>query len=297
MTTDGKLFAFYGRVSTEDQQDPDSSRGWQLRRSRELIESHGGAVVAEFFDVGQSRSVPWKRRPEAARLLELFGDPGRGFDAVVIGEPQRAFYGAQYALTFPLFEHYDVELWVPEVGGPVDPGSEAHDLVMTLFGGMSKGERSRIRTFAERLTRDGVPSPSAYDRARNPHRTASAWSKSAVRAILTNPRYTGVGVWGRQRRDAVRIRDLWPMERRGHVDPLTPRRTAAADQHRAVRGGARTESGQWPAGSRANGAANQSSLPPPRFAALRALPSSDAGNLEPRSSPLPVPLPRGVRTH
>ena len=33
-----------------------------------------------------------------------------------------------------------------EVGGPIDPGSEAHDLVMTLFGGMSKGERTRVKT-------------------------------------------------------------------------------------------------------------------------------------------------------
>jgi site-specific DNA recombinase len=276
MTMQSKRFAFYGRVSTEDQQDPDSSRAWQLRRSRELIDPHGAKIVAEFFDVGQSRAIPWKRRPEAARLLELFPDPGRGFDAVVIGEPQRAFYGAQFALTFPLFEHYGVELWAPEVGGPVDPGSEAHDLVMTLFGGMSKGERSRIRTrvrnamaaqaategrflggrppygyrladagihpnpgkaalgarihslepdrvtapivarifeeyvsgkglyaIAERLTRDDVPSPSAYDRRRNPHRRGSAWSKSAVRAILMNPRYTGLSVWGRQRREDV----------------------------------------------------------------------------------------------
>lgn len=39
-----------------------------------------------------------------------------------------------------------MSLWVPEVGGRVDPDSEAHDLVMSLFGGMSKGERSRIRT-------------------------------------------------------------------------------------------------------------------------------------------------------
>lgn len=30
-------------------------------------------------------------------------------------------------------------------GGRVDPNSLAHDMVMTLFGGMSKGERSRIR--------------------------------------------------------------------------------------------------------------------------------------------------------
>jgi len=273
-----KPFAFYGRVSTEDQQDPASSRAWQLRRALELIEPSGGEVVTEFFDVGQSRSLPWKRRPEASRLLELLRAPDRAFEAVAIGEPQRAFYGAQFALTFPLFEHYGVELWVPEVGGRVDPGSEAHDMVMTLFGGMSKGERSRIRTrvrsamaaqaatqgrflggrppygyrlanagphptpgkaalgirihrlesdpitapvvvrifeeyiagrglfaIAESLTRGGVPSPSAYDRARNSHRNGEGWSKSAVRAILINPRYTGVAVWGRQRRDEVLV--------------------------------------------------------------------------------------------
>src|SRR5688572_314972 len=140
-----RSFAFYGRVSTEDQQDPKSSRNWQLARSRQVIEPEG-EIVAEFFDIGQSRSLPWKRRPEAARLLETFRDPKRGFDAVVIGEPQRAFYGNQFGLTFPIFTHYGVGLWVPEVGGAVDPGSEAHDLVMSLYGGMSKGERMRIKT-------------------------------------------------------------------------------------------------------------------------------------------------------
>ena len=62
-------FAFYGRVSTEDQQDPESSKQWQLHRSLGLIQPAGGEVVEEFFDIGQSRSLPWKRRPEAARLL------------------------------------------------------------------------------------------------------------------------------------------------------------------------------------------------------------------------------------
>jgi hypothetical protein len=94
-----KPFAFYGRVSTEDQQDPASSRAWQLRRALELIEPNGSAIVAEFFDIGQSRSLPWKRRPEASRLLELLRSPDRGFEAVAISEPQRAFYGAQFALT------------------------------------------------------------------------------------------------------------------------------------------------------------------------------------------------------
>ncbi len=139
-------FAFYGRVSTEDQQDPTSSRNWQLARSRQLIEPSGGDIVEEFFDIGQSRSLPWKRRPEASRLLDSLNDPSRGFDAVVIGEPQRAFYGNQFGLTFPVFVHYGVTLWVPEVGGAIDPGSDAHDLVMSLYGGMSKGERNRIKT-------------------------------------------------------------------------------------------------------------------------------------------------------
>src|SRR5215469_4451128 len=138
-------FAFYGRVSTEDQQDPESSRGWQLTRSRALIDARDGVIVTEFFDVDKSRSIPWQRRPQATALLAELKNPNRDFDAVVVGEPHRAFYGNQYGLTFPLFEHYGVPLWVPEVGGPIDPRNEAHDLVMSVFGGMSKGERNRIK--------------------------------------------------------------------------------------------------------------------------------------------------------
>ena len=271
-------FAFYGRVSTEDQQDPASSKQWQMSRAKSIIEPTGGVVVAEFFDIGQSRSLPWKRRPESAALLEAFKRSDRGFDAVVIGEPARAFSGNHFALTFPVFVHYAVELWVPEVGGRIDPGSDAHDLIMNLYGGMSKGERNRIkirvrsamaaqaqhegrflggrppfgyqladagahpnpgkaadgkrlhrleidptaaptvrRIFAEYiagrgyfaiaqdLTRDGIPSPSAHDPARNRHRDMRSWSKIAVRSILMNPRYTGRQVWNRQRRDEILV--------------------------------------------------------------------------------------------
>ncbi|WP_028569053.1 recombinase family protein, partial [Salinispora tropica] len=138
-------FAFYGRVSTEDQQDPVASRNWQRNRATGLIDPASGIIVAEFFDIGLSRSLPWKRRPQAAKLLDVLADPNRGFDAVVIGEPQRAFYGNQYSLTMPVFSHYGVGLWVPEVGGAIDPESEAHDLIMSVFGGMSKGERTRVK--------------------------------------------------------------------------------------------------------------------------------------------------------
>lgn len=271
-----RTFAFYGRVSTEDNQDPEASRNWQRARAAALIEPVGGVITPEFFDVGLSRSLPWKRRPRAAALLEALADPRRGFDAVVIGEPQRAFCGNQYGLTMPVFTHYGVGLWVPEVGGAIDPDSEAHDLIMSVFGGMSKGERSRVRvrvrmamraqakiegrflggrppygyrladagphpnpgkaadgkrlhrlepdpvtgdvvrrifamylsgagifTIAEALTRDGIPSPSAADPARNRHRTGQGWAKSAVRVILANPRYTGRQVWNKQRKDEV----------------------------------------------------------------------------------------------
>ena len=42
-------FAFYGRVSTEDWQDPDTSRARQREQAEALVRGHGH-VVAEFFD-------------------------------------------------------------------------------------------------------------------------------------------------------------------------------------------------------------------------------------------------------
>ncbi|MEW2219535.1 recombinase family protein [Streptomyces sp. NPDC006990] len=260
-------------MSTEDQQEPEASRLWQRGRAEALLAPAGGAIVADYFDIGESRALPWKRRPRAQALLSALADRNRGFDAVVIGEPQRAFYGNQFGDTFPLFVHYEVPLWVPEVGGAIDGNNEAHDLIMSVFGGMSKGERNRIKVrvhaamssqtlmegrflggrppygyrlcdlgphpnpgkaaegrrlhglepdpktapivvrifneflrglgiyaIAEGLTRDGIPSPSAIDPGRNPHRDTRAWAKTAVRAILGNPRYTGRQVWNRQKK-------------------------------------------------------------------------------------------------
>jgi site-specific DNA recombinase len=60
-----------------------------------------------------------------------------------------------------------------------------------------------LYVIAEGLTRDGIACPSAYDRARNPHRRGIAWSKGAIRVILTNPRYTGRQVWNKQRTDEI----------------------------------------------------------------------------------------------
>jgi hypothetical protein len=79
-------------------------------------------------------------------LLTALKNCGRGFDAVVIGEPQRAFYGNQYGAGLSVFVRYGVQPWVPEVGGAIDPESEAYDLVMSVFGDMSKGNATGSRS-------------------------------------------------------------------------------------------------------------------------------------------------------
>jgi hypothetical protein len=64
-----------------------------------------------------------------------------------------------------------------------------------------------LYAIAEGLTRDSIPSPSGHDPERNRHRASArgAWGKSAIRAVLGNPRYTGRQVWNRPRRDEVLV--------------------------------------------------------------------------------------------
>jgi Resolvase, N terminal domain len=132
-------FVFYGRVSTEDWQDPVTSRARQLQQAALLVAGQG-TIVAEFFDSGQSRTLAWPRRPQAAALVAALADPDRGSDAVVIGEYERAFYGSQYASMAPLFEYYGIGLWMPEVGGRVDWHAEDHEQTMLALGLSSKRE-------------------------------------------------------------------------------------------------------------------------------------------------------------
>ena len=150
-------FAFYGRVSTEDWQDPVASRARQLQQAV-MLTAGRGMIVAEFFDTGESRTLPWTRRPQAATLVAQLADPDRGWDAIVIGEYERAFYGSQYASMAPLFEHYGIGLWLPEVGGRVDWHAEDHEQTMLALGLSSKREitrtRIRVRTAMATQTRE-----------------------------------------------------------------------------------------------------------------------------------------------
>ena len=137
--------AFYGRCSTEDNQDPETSLGWQISNARKFVEPLGGTVAAQFFDVGQSRSVPWERREQAALLLAELKRPERGWSAVVVGEGTRCWFGNQFSLIAPKFAAYGVELWVPELGGRFDNRNPSHKMLMSVLGGMSESERQHVQ--------------------------------------------------------------------------------------------------------------------------------------------------------
>ncbi|MGH9214168.1 MAG: recombinase family protein [Acidimicrobiales bacterium] len=267
------LFAFVGRVSTEDNQEPEASRARQVAKARAILPP-GAQIVAEYFDIGDSRSVPWARRPQTGRLLTELRAGTHRWNAIVVGEFARAF-GApiQYSTTYPLLQHFGIELWLPEIGGGVDYSSATTEMLLGMLGGTSKQERDLIRTrvrdgmgvlaeqgerhlggrppygyrladagehpnakkralgqrlhrlepdpvtapvvgrifemfangqglkqIANTLTAENIPSPSAHDRKRNPHRDPRGWAHTAIRAILLNERYLGRAVWGKQAR-------------------------------------------------------------------------------------------------
>ena len=188
----GLRFAFYGRVSTEDRQDPVTSLARQRAQAEALVRGHG-RMVAEFLDTGQSRTVAWARRPQAAVPGAVLADPGRGWDAVAVGEYERAPYGSQYGLTAPLFEHYGVQLWMPEAGGRVNLAAEGDEQLMLSLGVQSKREvtrtRVRVRTAMAAQAREqgrylGGRPPYGYrlaDAGPYPNREHASWGRRAHR--------------------------------------------------------------------------------------------------------------------
>jgi hypothetical protein len=133
----------------------------------------------------------------------------------VIGECERAFYGSQYAAMAPLFEHYGVQLWMPEAGGRVDYASEHDEHTMTILGLSSKrevtrtsirvrtamavqvreqgwylggrppygyqlGDAGRTRT---RPTQPGAAAPTAWNPTRKPRMSSGGSSPGGWRAI------------------------------------------------------------------------------------------------------------------
>jgi site-specific DNA recombinase len=124
----------------------------------------------------------------------------------VIGEYERAFYGNQYASMAPLFEHYGVSLWMPEVGGRVDWHAEDHEETMLALGLSSKREivrtRVRVRTAMAAQTREqgrylGGRPPYGYrlgDAGPHPNKAHAAWGRRAHR-LEPDPGTAPVVAW------------------------------------------------------------------------------------------------------
>ncbi|WP_203915360.1 recombinase family protein, partial [Rhizocola hellebori] len=126
-----------------------SSRRWQYDFAAELVAGHG-RIVAEYFDIGYSREISWNDRPQAAQLLAAITDPDRGFEAIVVGEYARAFHGGQAIHLAPILRAHGVQLWLPEVDGPIDLSHPTHQALLMLLGAQAKQEvqRARFRTTA-----------------------------------------------------------------------------------------------------------------------------------------------------
>ena len=192
-------------MSTEDWQDPVTSRARQREQAEALVRGHG-QIVADFFDVGQTRKLAWACRPQSAALVAQLADPDRGWDAIVIGEYERAFYGSQYAAMAPLLEHYGVQQWMPEADGRVDYASEHDEKTMIALGLSSKREITRtsirVRTAMAVQTREqgrylGGRPPYGYrlaDAGPHPNKAHAAWGRR-VHRLEPDPRTAPTVRW------------------------------------------------------------------------------------------------------
>jgi DNA invertase Pin-like site-specific DNA recombinase len=214
VANDGLRFAFYGRVSTADYQDPSSSRRWQLDVATELVAGRG-RVVAEFFDIGCTRELSWSQRPQARMLLDAMADPGRGFDAIVVGEYARAFSGNQLQNLAAVLQRCGVQLWLPETDGPVDFQNVTHQALLMMLGAQAKREvqRARFRTIMamQAQTREqgrylGGRPPYGYrlvDAGPHPNRAHAQWGRRLHR-LEPDPDTAPNVVWIFQQRLARR---------------------------------------------------------------------------------------------
>jgi hypothetical protein len=146
-------FAFYGRMSTRGYQDHATSLSWQREMAEATIAGRG-VVVADYFDDGCSRRLPWHQRPAAMALLAAASRDEPVFDAVVVGEYERAFCGDQFEGVLATLQAQGIEVWLPEAGGPVHLDDPTHRALLLLLGAQSRREvlRTRHRVWAAMRT-------------------------------------------------------------------------------------------------------------------------------------------------
>jgi len=90
----------------------------------------------------------------------------------------------------------------------LEPDPQTAPWVKWIFARRLEGHS--IAGIARMLNEMQILCPSAFDRARNPHRPAQAWRQRTVAAIVANPRYTGRQVWNRQQTKRRPTEDVIP---------------------------------------------------------------------------------------
>ncbi|MDQ3484759.1 MAG: recombinase family protein [Actinomycetota bacterium] len=181
----------------------------------------------------------------------------------------------------------------------LEPDPQTSRVVQRIFGEFLAG--AGYYAIATRLTQDGVLSPSAQDPGRNRHRTSSAgtWSKSAVRNILLNPRYTGYQVWNRQRRDEVLIDVALGHETKMRWNDHDHWVLSESPTHEVIVSIEQFEGAQAIFEQQQRPRVRKEHPPPVRAFGAHALwpmQPEDAGLLEPRQRLLPLQVPSRVRS-
>jgi len=162
-----------------------------------------GMIVAEFFDEGCSRRLSWRERPAAAQLMATAAGPNRSFDAVVIGEYERAFYGDQFNAVLTALQAQGIELWLPGADGPVNLKDPVHQALMLLLGSQSRRDvlRARHRVLAAMHIQTCVQGrflggrpPYGYrlaDAGPHPNRAHASWGRRLRRLDPIRPPHHG----------------------------------------------------------------------------------------------------------
>jgi hypothetical protein len=138
--------AFYGRCSTED--NPGSEDVPRVA-ARERPEVHRPARRDDRRGVLRHRtvrSVTWDRRRAGSQLLAALKDPARTWNAVVVGEGTRCWFGNQFLADRATVR--GVRRRVVGSGtrdGKYDPRNPSHKMLMSVLGGMSESERQHVQ--------------------------------------------------------------------------------------------------------------------------------------------------------
>ena len=177
-------FAFYGRLSTDDRQDVTLARPSQLHACERKVQTLGGTITADWFDV-ESGS-----HDQRAGLLELIAEARdsatRRFDQVIVYNTSRL---ARDRVDAALFERDLRRLGVPvvyESGG----GSP---LEIAIKQAIDEHERNQIKVETRRGQaqnimngyRCGGRAPYGYRLEYEPHPVASRASKGDRKSRLT----------------------------------------------------------------------------------------------------------------